>query len=117
MMLFTTVLGVVSFLQAAKIHAQTETMYNHPLQVRRTIGILETDILRMRLGARDMMLATSDTERQAILQEVEMAKSDAELQDSALAPLLGRGARISVWIICLASPALLACRFTRTLPA
>ncbi len=41
---FVIVIGIVSYLQISKTHQQAETLYNHPLQVRRAIGELQSDI-------------------------------------------------------------------------
>ncbi|MEI7733077.1 MAG: DUF2723 domain-containing protein [Verrucomicrobiota bacterium] len=43
------------------------------------------------------------------------AKADAEVEDSALVPLLGRAGKILVWIICLAGPVLLTYNLPRLL--
>jgi signal transduction histidine kinase/CheY-like chemotaxis protein len=80
MLVFVLVLGVVSYQQADKISLQTETMYNHPLKVRNAIGDLEADILSMRLGTRDLMLAKTDQEKQDAVQLMELAAANAHLQ-------------------------------------
>ena len=84
MLLFVIALGFVSFRQSEQIHHQTELMYNHPLQVRSAIGLLENDILQMRLGTRDLMLATNDQEKQAAIQLIELSKADAMDQFSEI---------------------------------
>ncbi|MDP4238202.1 MAG: MCP four helix bundle domain-containing protein [Bacteroidota bacterium] len=48
MLAFVIVLGIVSNHQANKIHLQTEDIYHHPLQLRRTISNIKIDILNMR---------------------------------------------------------------------
>ena len=80
MLVFVLVLGVVSYQQADKISLQTETMYNHTLKVRNAIGDLEADILSMRLGTRDLMLAKTNQEKQDAVQMMELAAADAHLQ-------------------------------------
>jgi PAS domain S-box-containing protein len=77
LLLFVVVLGIVSHLMNDQIFQQTETMYNHPLQVRKAIGSLDSDILSMRLGTRDLMLAKSDQEKQDAVQLMELAAVDA----------------------------------------
>lgn len=74
---FVIVLGIVSYLNANKLHEQTATMYNHPVQVRRAIGNLEVDVLKIRLEYRNLMLATTAQERNASLQQIEIASIDA----------------------------------------
>ncbi len=67
-LLFVVVLGAVSYMHSHEISRQTEVMYNHPLKVRRAIGELRADILRMQLATRDLMLAKNDQERNEALQ-------------------------------------------------
>jgi len=49
MISFSVVIGVFAFVQSNVLKQQTETMYNHPLQVRRAISDFEHDILKMQL--------------------------------------------------------------------
>jgi len=77
MLLFVIVLGIVSFQQTGKIHLETETIYNHPLKVRSAIGALHFDILSMRLGTRDLMLANSNTEKEDAIRLIEISAADA----------------------------------------
>ena len=76
MLAFVFMLGIVSFFQSEKIHTQTELMYNHPLQVLPAIGRLQVDILQMRLGNRDLLLATTKQEQQDAILNMEIAESD-----------------------------------------
>ena len=80
MLVLVIALGVVSYRQANMIFQQTETIYNHPLQVRKAIGKLEVDILKMRLGTRDLMLASTDAEKQMAIQFIELSGYDAQKQ-------------------------------------
>ena len=84
MLVFVVLLGVVSYQQADKISQQAVTLYNHPLKVRSAIGDLEADILKMRLGTRDLMLAKTEKERDAAIQLTELAAADAHLQFEVL---------------------------------
>ncbi len=68
-------LGALAFIQTDLIHQQAEKMYRHPLQVRRALAHLEANVLRMRLGVRDLILARNPQERQAA--RVAMAVADA----------------------------------------
>lgn len=77
MLLFVIVLGIVSYQQTNKIHLETETIYNHPLKVRNAIGALHFDILSMRLGTRDLMLANSNTEKEEAIRLIEKSSIDA----------------------------------------
>jgi len=84
MVLFVIILGVVSSIQADKIHMQTEELYNNPLQLRRVVSNIKIDILNMRLGTRDLMLATSEEEKQAAIQSIELPSADIQNQFNTL---------------------------------
>lgn len=76
MFLFVIVLGTVAYLQTDNIQRQTEIIHSHPLQVRRAVGNIRNDILKMRLGTRDLMLAVNDEEKQYAIQEIELAAAN-----------------------------------------
>jgi len=80
MLVFVVVLGVVSYIQSGQIHHQSETMYSHPLQIRRAIGSLNADVLSMRLSTRDLMLAQTEKEKQDALQLMKLSEVDSEKQ-------------------------------------
>ncbi|WP_148226470.1 response regulator [Paludibacter propionicigenes] len=84
MVLFVIILGIVSNIQADKIHVQTEELYNHPLQLGRVVNNIKIDIFNMRLGTRDLMLAVSDEEKQAAIQSIELASADMQTQFNTL---------------------------------
>ena len=77
MLILVILLGVVSYRQSDQIHLQTETMYNHSLQVRSAVGRLETNILNMRFETRNLMLATTNEERQNALNNMEASEERA----------------------------------------
>jgi len=80
MLLFVMVLGVISYRISDKISEQGEIMYKHPLQVRTAIGAINADVLSMRLATRNMMLATTDKEKQDALQLMDISEADAHEQ-------------------------------------
>lgn len=84
MILFVILLGVISSRQTDILQNQTEIFYNHPFQVRRALGYLNADILKMRLGTRDLMLADSEQEIYDALKLIETSAHDAELQFKTL---------------------------------
>jgi signal transduction histidine kinase/DNA-binding response OmpR family regulator len=84
LLLFVIAMGTVSYMHTDKIHQQIETMYDHPLKVRRAIGNLNADILSMRLGGRDLMLAKSDQEKRDAIQLMELSAADAFQQFNVL---------------------------------
>jgi signal transduction histidine kinase/DNA-binding response OmpR family regulator/HAMP domain-containing protein len=77
---FVIILGFVSYRQSAEIHQKTEDIYNHPMKVERALGHLEADILSMRLGNRDLMLAKNEQEKQASLLLMSISETNAENQ-------------------------------------
>jgi CHASE3 domain sensor protein len=79
-LLFVVALGGVAFRQTNAIWRETQSMYEHPLQVRRAIGALDSDILAMRLEFRNLFLAENDQDRQAALQASAVRQADAERQ-------------------------------------
>lgn len=76
-LLLVTGIGIISYSQNKWIHEQSRLLYNHPLQVRRAIGALTTDIHLMRLGTRDLMLASNLNEEREALQLIEENAADA----------------------------------------
>ena len=80
MFAFVIILGVASYRQSDEIQQLTENIYKHPLKVRKAIGNLDVDVLKMRLGTRDLMLAVNDREKQAAIQSIELSAADAEDQ-------------------------------------
>ena len=84
MLLFVVVLGVVSYRQTGRIQLQAEIMFDHPLQVRKAIGTLQNDVLKMRLGNRDLMLAKNEKEKQAAIESMALAANDALRQFAIL---------------------------------
>ena len=80
MLIFVIILGVVSKQQADKIHLQTESIYNRPLQLRRAVSCIKIDILTMRIGTRDLMVASNSDEKQTAIQQIENASADVQLQ-------------------------------------
>ncbi|MEI7980163.1 MAG: response regulator [Bacteroidota bacterium] len=77
MLLFVIILGVVSYFQSVEIHKQTETMYNHPLKVRRVLGMFRSDIISIHRDMKDLLLASDEKEMTFDLNQMETLKSDA----------------------------------------
>ncbi len=80
MFLFVIVLGVVSYQQSNRIHHETEILYKHPLKVKRAISNLKADVLNMRIGLRDLMLARTDTEKETANQLMESSRVNTREQ-------------------------------------
>jgi len=80
LLLFVVVLGIVADSQTFKLHQQAETIYNHPLKVRRAIGMLIEDFLEMRIHMRGLPLARNDQEIYDIVEKVDVIDADARKQ-------------------------------------
>ena len=80
LLFFVFVLGIVSYYQTKMIYQQTVNMYEHPLKVNRAVGILNTDILNMRLGTRNLMLGSNKEEQQAAIESIDSYALDAHTQ-------------------------------------
>ncbi len=80
LLLFVIVLGAVSFIQTKKLHLQTETMYNHPLKVRRAIDTLNDNVLQMRIYMRGLPVAQNEQEIRDIIEEVDVFDNDTKKQ-------------------------------------
>ena len=83
-LLLVVVLGAVSYLQTEKIHSQTETIYNHPLKVRRAIGSLSIDILQIRIQMSGLVHAKNEQEIAEIMDQVEILDANAQRQNDIL---------------------------------
>lgn len=84
MLFLVVVLGVVSYFQTDRIQEQMDTFYDHPLKVRRALGNLTADILSMRLGTRDLMVAKTEKEKLTALQLIESTTEDVPNQFKVL---------------------------------
>lgn len=59
-LLFVGVLGTVSFFQTNQIQGNLDTLYNHPLIVRRALSDLRLDISEMQLLQREMLITQDE---------------------------------------------------------
>jgi signal transduction histidine kinase/CheY-like chemotaxis protein len=76
MLLFVVILGAISYQQSDKIHRQTETIFNHPLLVRRAIGLLHSNLYGIRLNMKDLLLGSDEKEITLILSRIETSKTN-----------------------------------------
>ena len=74
---FVVVIGLTSYFQTNLMHNVSETIYQHPMQVRTAIGYLKFDIQSALVGVRDLLLAESNDEKLEALQHIEIADADA----------------------------------------
>ncbi|NVN93919.1 MAG: response regulator [Bacteroidetes bacterium] len=77
MIFFVIVLGIISFLQTDKIQEQTETLYNHPLQVRRAIDAFRSDIFTIQRDMNDLFLTVDEKENAYDFNQIEISKANA----------------------------------------
>ena len=77
---FVILLGAVAWIQTDLLWSQTESIYTHPFQVSRAVGMLKADMQNIRRAMRDLLLAENDQEITAALQDVETSKIDASRQ-------------------------------------
>jgi signal transduction histidine kinase/DNA-binding response OmpR family regulator/HAMP domain-containing protein len=68
---FVFLFGAVSYRQHRILSTQMATLYEHPFQVQNAIGELKLEIFNLRLGSRDLIEATNDTERQDAIKSME----------------------------------------------
>ncbi len=80
LLLFVLILGVVSYRQSVQIHAQTETIYNHPLQVRQAIGKFHIDVSGISSNIRMLHFETEKNGIEYYLNQTDSLKSDAFAQ-------------------------------------
>lgn len=77
MLLFVIILGVVSYWQTDKIYKQTESIYNHPMQVRAAIRQLEAEVANIGLGTKDLLLAKNNQESFEATHLIQLASANA----------------------------------------
>lgn len=75
--LFITI-GIVSYYQSDRIYHQNKLFYEHPFQIRKSVGVLNASIQKMRLATRDLMLAVNIDEKDKAVIEMELASIEAE---------------------------------------
>lgn len=74
-LLFVIILGTIAYLQADKIHQQTETIYNHPLKVRQAIGEIKSYVLHIRIDMRGILLADDSGEMENLVNQIAADKA------------------------------------------
>ena len=84
---FVILLGILGYVQTNTIVNQAELMYNHPFQVTKAIGRLDADILSMRVGVRDLILANTPEGREQAIELMEQYDADIQLQFDVLREL------------------------------
>lgn len=83
-LLLIMLLGYISSRQAGIIAQQTVDMYEHPLQVRRAIGELKSNILLIHNGLQDLGTVSGEQEIYPILAIIELHKTGINSQINIL---------------------------------
>ncbi|MCG8483815.1 MAG: ATP-binding protein, partial [Clostridia bacterium] len=84
LLVFVLLIVTVCYFQTVELHRQTETLYEHPLQVRRAIDTLTNKTLNMSLEMKNLMMAESEKEKRRAIELIELSKADVESQFSIL---------------------------------
>ena len=77
---FVIVLGITAYSQTDRLSEQTQTMYNHPLVVRRALARLEFNVSEVRLEFRNLILAETIVDEQRAIENIERDLLDIEAQ-------------------------------------
>jgi signal transduction histidine kinase/CheY-like chemotaxis protein/HAMP domain-containing protein len=76
-MIFVTLLSLVAWIQTRTMMEQTQTLYEHPYQVRQAIGMLKADVLLMRLGMTNCVLTENEASRIVIIGNIDVSRAEA----------------------------------------
>ena len=79
-LILVVLLGGLAWRQADSLWAETQGLYEHPLQVQRAVSEIKADTLAMHRGMKDAVLAESDAEIAQALQEIDRYEADAHRQ-------------------------------------
>lgn len=71
------ILGVTALVQNENLWLQTKGLYEHPLQVQKTVGEIRAHILAIHREMKDLFLSASDSERMSIIQGIDFNDSHA----------------------------------------
>ncbi|MEI8246183.1 MAG: response regulator [Lentisphaerota bacterium] len=80
MLLLVIALGATAYIMCDRIQLETETLYNHPLMVRRAIDKLHVDIITIQRDMKDLFLADDEKKAAADVNRIDMAEADASAQ-------------------------------------
>lgn len=70
-LIFVATLGYITYRQTSELHTLTQTMYNHPMQVRRATAVINYSVQQIRVSARDLVLARNEDEKHDALHLIE----------------------------------------------
>ena len=75
--LMAILLGATAIVHEESLWQDTTDLYEHPLEIRRTVGALEADILSIHRGMKDLALTEDEQEQEQIFQEIDAYEADA----------------------------------------
>jgi len=73
-------IGFVGYYQTERLHNQIEVLHKHPLQIRRAIYDLKSDISEQRIILRDLILEDNIKKYQEIINRAEVIDADIEMK-------------------------------------
>jgi len=76
MLFFVIVLGAISYIQTNDMHQQIDTMYNHPLQVRKAIGDLKVDVVEIQRNMKDVFIVQNNKNIENNLNQIELLQAN-----------------------------------------
>ena len=77
LLLFVIVIGFISYRHSGNIQQQAEDLYNHPLQVRRSIGELTANVYAIRVDMKNIFLTSEKAEQEVNLHNLELLDAKA----------------------------------------
>jgi len=83
-LLLIAITGALSWMQNNQLALQTKNMYNHPLKVRRALGVIESNVLNISRNMKEMFLVNSELERSDTYHEIEKSRDLVSKQLSIL---------------------------------
>lgn len=78
--LFSVIMGYVGWWQNNALWQNTQNLYEHPFQIRKSIGFLNVDILSINRCMKDILLRPSLKEREQLQREITGYETDADQQ-------------------------------------
>lgn len=73
-LILVAILGIVSINQNYQLGGQTNKIFNHPLQVRQAISLIEINILSLRLETRNMAMTDDQDKKLESMKSIEISK-------------------------------------------
>ncbi|MCS5423090.1 MULTISPECIES: response regulator [Psychrilyobacter] len=90
------IIGLVAYSQTNTLQGQVETLYEHPLQVRRAIDNLKLNIAEQRINTKDLILEDNVEKHQEIIARAAVLDADIEAKFNTIEELyLGPSSDIS----------------------